>query len=335
MIIPKYLEKGDTIAVTAPSSGIGDELKIKRFYNGAQMLKERGYSVIFTDNVFKCDERGCSGTGKERANEFNALISDSNVNAIISAAGGDYLMEMLEHIDYEKIKANPKWFQGYSDNTGLVYSIATKCDIATVYGNNFGDFGMKPWQQSVLNSIGTLEGQKVQKSYEYFEDGRYDYETGFEGYHNDKPVKWINGRGEEKIQISGRLLGGCLDVIVFLLGTPYDGTAQFIDKYAKDGIIWNLETFNMEDVTIITHLWQMKQMGYFKGAKGFVFGRPLMYNSWSDTDYKEAVMSILGDLNVPIIFDADLGHKGPQLSFIEGANAVVTSENGKGSLSYI
>ena len=59
--------------------------------------------------------------------------------------------------------------------------------------------------------------------------------------------------------MSGRLIGGCLDVLVFLLGTRYDGTEQFVNKYADDGIIWVLESFNMEDVVIITHLWQMKE----------------------------------------------------------------------------
>ena len=91
----------------------------------------------------------------------------------------------------------------------------------------------------------------------------------------------------------------------------------------------------MEDVVLITHLWQMKQRGYFKNARGFVFGRPFMYNTWIEQPYKEAVMSIrISILEVPVIFDADIGHKGPQLSLIEGAVAKVTSEGGKGVLEY-
>ena len=90
----------------------------------------------------------------------------------------------------------------------------------------------------------------------------------------------------------------------------------------------------MEDVVLITHLWQMKEKGYFKNTTGFVFGRPLMYNTWIEQPYKDAVMSVLGDLNVPIIFDSDIGHKGPQFSVIMGAKAKVTSKNGKGVLEY-
>ena len=336
MIFPKYIKKGDTIGVTATSGGITNELKRKRFANATEQLKNKGYNVVATENVYTSDFRGCSSSGRERGRQFNSLLDNDKVSCIISAAGGDYLMEMLEYVDFEKMKANPKWFQGFSDNTGMIYPIVTTCDVAAVYGCHFGDFGMQPWQQPVDNALGVLEGTtKIQNSFDYFESERHEYETGYEGYCKDEPVHWVNGRGEEKIEINGRLLGGCLDVIAFLIGTKYDGTEQFVNKYAEDGILWVLESFNMEDVVLITHLWQMKERGYFKNAKGFVFGRPLMYNTWIEQPYKEAVMSILGDLDVPVIFDADIGHKGPQFSVIEGAMAKVISEGGKGTLEYL
>ena len=95
MIFPKYIKKNDTIAVTAPSNGITDEIKIKRFNKGVEQLKNRGYNVEFTDSVFKADKRGVSNTAKIRAEEFNRLFDKNEVTGIISAAGGDYLMEML------------------------------------------------------------------------------------------------------------------------------------------------------------------------------------------------------------------------------------------------
>lgn len=336
MIIPKYIKSGDTIAVTATSGGITNELKQKRFANATEQLVKKGYNVLATDNVYEADWRGCSSTGKERARQFNELLENKDISCIISAAGGDYLMEMLEYVDFEKLKANPKWFQGFSDNTGLVYPIVTTCDIAAIYGCHFGDFGMEPWQRATEDALGVLEGKiKVLKAFEHFESERHEYETGYEGYCDDEQVLWVNGRSEEKIEISGRLIGGCLDVISFLIGTKYDGAQQFVEKYADDGIIWVLESFNMEDVVLITHLWQMKERGYFKNIKGFVFGRPLMYNTWIEQPYQTAVMSVLGDLDVPVIFDADIGHKGPQFSVVMGAKAKITSEGGKGMFEYI
>ena len=335
MIFPKYIKKGDTIGVTATSSGIVNELKQKRIKNAIKNFENRGYNVKVTDNVYTSDWRGCSSTGKERGEQFNELVKNKDVSCIFSVAGGDYLMEMLEYVDFESIKNNPKWFQGFSDNTTLIYPIVTKCDVAAVYGCHISDFGMKPWQKPVENALGVLEGTvKKQESFDFYESDRHEYVTGFEGYCNDEKVNWVNGRDEEKIEISGRLVGGCLDVLAFLIGTKYDGTEQFIEKYKDDGIVWVLESFNMEDVVLITHLWQMKEKGYFKNATGFVFGRPLMYNTWIEQPYKDAVMSVLGDLNVPINFDSDIGHKGPQFSVIMGAKAKVTSKNGKGVLEY-
>ena len=336
MIFPKYIEKGDTIGVCAPSSGVVDEAKIKRTKNGALNLRNAGYEVAFSESVFKSDERGVSASPKQRGDEFNALVNNDKVSAIFSASGGDFLMEMLEYVDFDAIKKNPTWFQCYSDNTGLIYPIVTKCDVAAVYGCGIRDFGMQPWQRCVKDALGVLDGSvKKLESYEFHETLRHEYETGLEGYFNDQETIWVNGKDEDKVEMSGRLLGGCLDVIVFLIGTQYDGTKDFIEKYKDDGIIWALESFAMSDVDIYAHLWQMKNLGYFENAKGFVFGRPCMFEHWVYEEYKDAVMDILKDLDVPVIFDADIGHMGPQFSWIMGAKAKVTSEGGKGTLEYI
>jgi hypothetical protein len=77
--------------------------------------------------------------------------------------------------------------------------------VAAVYGCHISDFGMKPWQKPVENALGVLEGTvKKQESFDFYESDRHEYVTGFEGYCNDEKVNWVNGRGEEKIEISGR-----------------------------------------------------------------------------------------------------------------------------------
>ena len=182
MIIPKYMKPGDTIGVTATSCGITDPLKKKRVANAIESLQLKGYNVLSTNNLYEADMRGCSGPGSQRGAQFNELLDNQQVSCIISAAGGDYLMEMLEYVDIEKLKKNPKWFQGFSDNTGLVHAIVTTCDVETIYGCHFGDFGMKPWQQSTINALSVLEGKmKKQSSFDYFEQERHEYITGYEG----------------------------------------------------------------------------------------------------------------------------------------------------------
>ena len=137
-------------------------------------------------------------------------------------------------LDIEAFKAHPKWIQGFSDNTNTLFYLTTKADVATAYGANFGDFGMQPWDKSVKSGLGVLEGDvKVQESFETFQDGFGKRETGLEGYAADGQVEWKNICGEEggKICVQGRLIGGCMDVIMNLAGTPYDGVKEFIEKY--------------------------------------------------------------------------------------------------------
>ena len=339
MKFPEYLKMSDTIGVTAVSDGAGDELDKIRFYNGKKKLEDLGYRVEFTENVFQVAEKGRSSSGQRRAEEFNKLVSDERVSVIISAKGGNFLNEMLEYVDFERFAHHPKWFQGYSDNTCLVHSLTTKYDVATIYGSNFGEFGMDIWHESVSNNLELLCGQrKEQHSFERYQDGFVDKITGLEGYSEDKEVRLKVGlrtaKDGDEVTFGGRLIGGCLDVLLFLQGTKYDGTAEFLEKYKEDGIIWYLETFDISGENLMMFLWKLKEIGWFRYTRGFLFGRPLFYKDYTDTPYEEAVMYALGNLDVPVVFDCDLGHKGPRFTMINGARATVQVKEGKGMLSY-
>ena len=147
--------------------------------------------------------------------------------------------------------------------------------------------------------------------------------TGLEGYSKDKPVCWRTLDGKNAL-FQGRLLGGCMDVILNLIGTPYDGTMDFIDRYKKDGIIWYLESFDLGFEQMMEGLWKMRSLGFFEGARGILFGRPMYYQTQTFEgrtlpSYAEVLEERLGDLDIPIIMDADIGHKGPQFVMINGA----------------
>lgn len=231
-------------------------------------------------------------------------------------------MEILPYLDYEKIKRNPKWIQGFSDNTSLTFGICTKCNMATVYGNNFGDFGMEEYHPSIEENLQILEGKlKQQQSYSMYEDGFYNRITGLEGYTLTKPnvMKLYNGENSEKALFGGRIIGGCLDVIMDILGTPFEAVKEFINDYKEDGIVWYFESFLNNSEGVVRNIWKMKQLGWFENTKGILFGRELMYEKFSDTDFDKACMSVLDELKIPVIFGCDIGHKAPQFSIINGA----------------
>ena len=346
MILPDFLSPGCRIGVTAPSHPIDDETDKKRFEHGAYQLEQMGYEVVFTPDVFKeADRFGRSASGKGKAGEFMDLVRDDSVKAIYSAAGGDFLAEMLPYVDLNECRAHPKWVQGYSDNASLLYYLTTKGDMATAYGANFSDFGMDPWDLSVSRGLEVLEGKcDFQRSFETYQDGFGSRETGFEGYSPDKKVRWkcINKGYDPRRAafMKGRLLGGCMDVLLNLSGTPYDGTIDFIEKYKDDNIIWYLESFDLHFEQMMEGLWKMKEMGWFRHTAGFVFGRPLFYpeQAWDGSmlpTYEAVLRERLSYLKVPIITGADIGHKGPQFVMINGALAKVRCFKGRGSVEYI
>jgi muramoyltetrapeptide carboxypeptidase LdcA involved in peptidoglycan recycling len=333
------MEKGYRIGVTATSDGIQDEVDLLRLESAISHFRDMGYPVLITDNVKK-SIKGRSSDGPTRAGELLKLFCDPDVRVIIAASGGDYLVEMLSYVDYEIIQKNPKWIQGYSDTTGILFTITTNLDIATLYANNFGTFGMKNWHGSLMDNLRILEGNTIlQNSFEQYEDGFKKRITGTEEYVMEKDVEWINlyppgWNSNTELLIKGRALGGCLDVILNLVGTRFDKTRDFIKRYYQDKIIWFLESFDLGSEALTRGLWQLKEAGWFEHASGFIFGRPAFFHTDTDTTYEQAVLSVLGELKLPIILNADIGHKPPQFTMINGAIANIRSYHGKGSIIF-
>lgn len=168
------------------------------------------------------------------------------------------------------------------------------------------------------------------------------------------PVEWVNDkpyvvmpysqklyRGAEpaasgdEISFCGRLIGGCLDCLVTLAGTEYDKVSEYIERYKEDGFIWFIEACDLSTMGIRRALWQLKNAGWFKYLKGFIVGRPLRYNDdFAGSRPVDSFLSQLGDLNVPIIMDADLGHLSPSMPIISGAMARVEAVDNKLRIEY-
>lgn len=333
MKYPTFLKEESKIGITAPSAGITDTLKRKRLDNAIIKLKEKNFTVIESDNV-RTDNIGRSASAKERAKQFMDFIVDDSIDAILCATGGDFLLEILPYLNFEEIAKHPKWIQGYSDPTGILFSITTKLDIATIYGNNACTFGMEPWHSSLNQNIEILKGKElVQNSFELYEKEDIPYETGLEPYHLDTKVEWKNLFSNE-IQIEGRLIGGCLDLITELAGTPYDFVSSFLERYKKDGIIWFFDNCELTNEDLIRTFWKLEVCGYFKYCKGILLGRSATDSSYYGVSFKETLETAFKHLSIPIIYDMDFGHISPRMTMINGGYAIITSKNGKGSIQF-
>lgn len=130
------------------------------------------------------------------------------------------------------------------------------------------------------------------------------------------------------ISFTGRLLGGCMDCLVNLLGTRYDKVAEFTERYKEDGIIWFLEACDLNLMGIRRAMWQMEHAGWFKYCKGFLIGRPRLGMGVEEfgIDSYQAVCEMLYPHHVPVLMDLDIGHMPPSMPLICGSMANVVSD---------
>lgn len=137
-----------------------------------------------------------------------------------------------------------------------------------------------------------------------------------------------SGEGTVTIEFSGRLLGGCMDCLVNLLGTKYDRVAEFAERYREDGIIWFLEVCDLNLMGIRRAMWQMEHAGWFKHCKGFLIGRPRLGMGAEEfgIDSYQAVCEMLYPYHVPVLMDLDIGHLPPAMPLICGSMAKVVSD---------
>lgn len=324
MIYPNFLKENDTIGITALSAGVGH--KIEDYEKSINKLKENGFDIYETENVRV--DGFVSSSDIERAKQFNQLILNKDINMILCATGGDFLIEVLPYIDWKNIENNPKFIMGYSDPTSLLYVITTSLDIATLYGNNAGSFDQNDLHESLKNSIEIIKGNLVeQNSFDLYEREKLEE---IHSYNLTEKVFWENFNCNE-IEISGRIIGGCLDCIRNIIGTKYDNTSNFIEKYKEDGIIWYFDIFNISSEDLTGLLFQMKEKGYFNNTKGIIFGR-VAYPNENVVTYQEAIQRIIK--NIPVVFNADIGHVAPKMTIINGAIAKIKSKDGKGSIKF-
>ena len=334
MKYPKFLKKGNTIGVPAPSDGSRDKFKINKYKHAIKYFEDNNYKVKASDNLYK-SENGRSSDAKTRGLEINNMFKDKDIDFMICAGGGEFLVECLPYVDFDIIKNNPKFIAGFSDPTGLLFPITTKLDIATIYGSNFGSFGEDTFYKCHYDFLDTIKGDlKEIESYDLYENERAEKVTGLEGLNLTEKVEWKSIDNKD-IKVEGRIIGGCFDLISELIGTKYDGIPKFNEKYKDDGIIWYFDNCELSMEETIRVLWKMSECDYFKYAKAVIFGRFGVETGYNYSNVKECLKdSILSKLNIPIIYDADVSHKGPSIPIINGSIAHVNYSKGKCKIFY-
>lgn len=338
MIYPEFPGEGSIIGICAPSAGVG--CKVDYFDLSIETLCDAGFDVYETASVRS--EECPSAPPRVRGEEFNSLFADDDIRMVMSASGGDYNMEMLPYIDEDLVRSHPKWFAGYSDPTAIELYLTTVLDIATIYGVNAGAWDWRPLREFQYDSLSMLRGElPVQYSYDFWCSGGFNEET--EEYEMDAPVEWTLLRGssdpddydlheEYELDVTGRLIGGCIDVINWAFGTPYEDLRGFTERYKEDGFIWFFDNFILDPITLMYSMERLKQMGLFDNARAVIFGRTCFPGENTDIDYLEQLERVFGNMDLPVIWNADIGHTKPSFTLINGAVGHLTFDEGNASL---
>lgn len=326
MRYPEFLKENGTIGFVAPSFGCGTEPYRSAFEHAKEKWLEMGYSLDQGPNCQETKGIGISNTPEACAEELMEYYQSGKNDCLISCGGGELMCGILEHVDFEKLKtAAPKWFMGYSDNTNVTFLLTTLCDTASIYGPCAATFGMEPWHPSVRDAMELLTGKKLTfDGYDLWEKESLKDETNpLAPYHVTEPrvlKSWPDGKAE----MSGRLLGGCVDCLINLCGTEFDRVKEFAETYREDGILWFLESCELNVMALRRAMWQLSKAGWFRHTRGFLIGRPGIHGQeMMGLDQYEAVLGILREYQVPVIMDVDLGHLPPMIPLITGSMAKV------------
>lgn len=324
MIIPSFLQDNDVVGITACSCGVLDKIddyekSLVVFNNYKLQVKET--SDVRTDGIV-------STSARNRALEFQNLVDDKSVKMIAIARGGDFTLDMIPMVDFSLIQKNPKWVCGSSDPTSLLYIITTKYDIATIYTPcNMSGFNIWPLHDAYKNYFKIIKGDLVkQQRFSYCEEKAFSDKLTLKN-------EWLNLNGN--VLEEGILLGGCIECLKDVIGTKYDATCGFLEKYKNEGFIWFFDVFAMTSESLYNTLIQFKMAGWFSYTKAILIGKVAFANSFCQVTYEEMIKKALADLDIKIIYKFDVGHVKPSFTMINGMKARIISNENEGSLEYI
>ena len=320
-IIPNKLTYGDEIRVIAPSRSmcILDEEIIKY---AKMRLENMGFKVTFGKNVLKSigEDFRCASI-EDRIEDLHEAFKDENVKAILTVIGGYNVNQILDYIDYNLIKENPKIICGFSDITALTNAIYAKTGLVTYSGPHFSSFGMKKgfeYTEKYFKKMFLQDEKIVIKSSDKWSNDSWFKNQEERIFMPNEGMKVVNKGSAE-----GKIIGGNLCTLNLLQGTEYmpdlEDSILFIED---DGLVG--KEFNKEfdrDLQSLLHCAKNKKI------KGIVVGRAenncnMNYEKWKRIfDTKKELE------NIPIIINADFGHTTPIFTFPIGGYASIEVDN--------
>ncbi len=321
VIIPNKIKRGAHIRVIAPSRGMGllsDETKSLAI----NRLKEAGFTVSFGKHTDEFDEFYSSSV-VSRVEDLHDAFSDPSVDAILTVIGGYNSNQILDYIDYEVIRQNPKYLCGYSDITVLNNAIFAKTGVVGCNGPHFSSWAIK---------------KGFDYSIEYFEKccmqgDEYEIKPPLTWsddpwYLDQEEREFIPTEGFTIIQegvAEGRIIGGHVRCLACLQGTQYWPSLNNSILLLEEDEEINPRVFDRLLQSLI-------QLPDFKGVKGVIIGRFQKASDMSEETLKK-IIALKPELRgIPIISNVTVGHTMPIATFPIGGTMRIEALGGEPKL---
>ena len=295
-MIPKKLDKGDTIGVVSPSSPVTQEL-MQQFKQGVKFLENLGFVVMLGEHVYSTTW-GYAASPQEKAEDINRMFADESIKAVICSQGGQTANACLPYLDWDGIRENPKVFLGISDITVLLNAIHHKTGLVTFHGNDVvWGFGRNPTMYDEQEFMRCLIDGKIGE---------------IPPARERRAIR--NGVAE------GRLLGGNLPCLLKLAGTPY--FPDFI------GAILFLEAFRISPEGCDHLFQQLKQMGVFDQIRGVIIGYidGLQNDEKAVMQMEDVLLHVTSEYAFPILKADDFGHNCPNTVLPVGGEVRINTD---------
>ncbi|MDN3610411.1 S66 family peptidase [Vibrio ostreicida] len=327
MKYPLPLMTGSKIAITAFSAGVPDKWH-KRLDIVIANLKSQGFRVI-EGQCLRRNKHHVSASASQRAAELMHFLCDDSIAAVVPPWGGEFAMDILPLLDYQVLQAvQPKWVMGYSDVSTLSTALLSKLDWASCHGPNLMELHPNQADTLTKHTLNWLR-QGVGSEFEQTSSRHYQIEgdamaedSNFT-FNLTEPTAWKLS-GNMATQCRGRLVGGCFDTMMHLIGTEYFDLHRLSEMFKKDGLIIYLENVEMSPTSYKRALQSLKYKGVFERCNGVLIGRSAARNlSDHGLSTNDVLTEVTQDLAIPVIYDMDIGHLPPNLTLINGALAQV------------
>jgi muramoyltetrapeptide carboxypeptidase len=287
---PRALPRNGHVAVLA-ASGPSD---LPRIREAQRHLEAMGLGVTLASNIDHRHRGYLAGTDAERVAELNRYLRSEEFDAFLFSRGGYGAMRILDQVDYEAIRANPRPIIGFSDVTALHQAVAVRAGVASFHGPmlnlDFYDM-LSPEREQWFWSLLTGEAPV---SYQF-----------------DPANVLFDG------DVEGTLFGGCLALTVALIGTPYD--------FWVDGGIWFWEDIDEPAYRLDRMLTHLRLSGRIESIRGVIIGK--LKGCGSEEEVDALLREFFSSFGIPVVRDFPFGHHGDNLLMPIGAPARLSTRD--------